>query len=304
MSTLLAKQVTVVLGDRTIIRDCNLAAKKGEFIGIIGPNGSGKTTFLKALRGIFPVVEGEIILNDKKIAAMKDKDIAREVAYMQQSINLGFGYTASEIVMTARYPYLKWWENEGPEDEKIVERAMRFAGVWHLRNHAVNAVSGGEKQRIFLAKALAQQTDILLLDEPTAALDMVYADEIFRYCRKLCEEGKTIILVVHDLEIAAKFCTRLIMFSEGKIVADGKPEEVLTAINMKNAFHLSSCVYPDPLFNQLRIYVYPSGEKNPEAHRRDVSIPLPESATLEIGDGLWRGGREEAGSCYTGDGHE
>lgn len=292
MSMLEAINISVSLGNKQILKDCHFKAEKGEFIGIIGPNGSGKTTFLKALRGLVTAEKGEVLLKDQKLTSLSDKMVARDVAYMQQNINLGFGYSAKEVVMTARYPYLKWWENEGPEDEKVVEKMMKSTGVWHLRDSAVTAVSGGERQRIFLAKAMAQETDILLLDEPTAALDMVYADEIFRYCRRLCEEGKSIILVVHDLELAAKFCTRLVLFSAGTIIADGKPDEVLTACNMRKAFHLSACVYDDPLFRQMRIYVYPPGEKHPEYHLRE-GVCLPKTATVEIMDEPIHGEKDE-----------
>lgn len=138
--------------------------------------------------------------------------------------------------MTARYPFLKWWQNESANDENVVEAVMKNVGIWHLRDRAVNELSGGERQRVFLAKALAQETELLLLDEPTAALDLVYADEIFRQGRQYCESGKTIFIVVHDLELAAKFCTRLLLISEGHLVADGLPKEVLTAKNLKKLF--------------------------------------------------------------------
>lgn len=281
MSILEASGLTVVIDDKIILQDCSVLVGEGEFVGIIGPNGSGKTTFLKALRGLIPLAKGKVLLAGQELPALQEKEIARQVAYMQQDVNMGFGYSAKDIVMTARYPYLKWWQNEGPLDEKIVEQAMRFTGVWDLRDQTVNTVSGGERQRVFLAKAMAQQTDILLLDEPTAALDMVYADEIFRYCRQLCKQGKTIILVVHDLEMAAKFCTRMILFSHGRIVSDGWPKAVLTADHLSKAFHLSSCVYPDPFFQQLRIYVYPNGEREIERYRIGLS-PLPPEATVAV----------------------
>ena len=144
-----------------------------------------------------------------------------------------FDYEAIDIVMTARYPYLKWWQQEGPGDKAIVEKAMKEVGVYHLRHRSVQNLSGGERQRVFLAKALAQQTEVLLLDEPTAALDLVYADDIFHEGRRLCDEGKTILIVVHDLELAAKYCTKLVLVSDGHIVDVGTPREVLTAENLR-----------------------------------------------------------------------
>lgn len=253
------QSLSVTLGDTTIVKEASFAIDRGEFVGIIGPNGSGKTTLLKALRGLYPTSGGDIFWDGKSIASLSDKEIAHHVAYMQQSVNVSFDYEAIDIVMTARYPYLKWWEQEGPEDKVIVENAMKEVGVYHLRHRSVQSLSGGERQRVFLAKALAQQTEVLLLDEPTAALDLVYADDIFYEGRRLCDEGKTILIVVHDLELAAKYCTKLVLISDGRIVDVGTPRDVLTADNLKAAFHLSAAVYDDPYFKQQRIFVFPKG---------------------------------------------
>ena len=253
------QSLSVTLGDTTIVKEASFAIDRGEFVGIIGPNGSGKTTLLKALRGLYPTSGGDIFWDGKSIASLSDKEIAHHVAYMQQSVNVSFDYEAIDIVMTARYPYLKWWQQEGPEDKVIVENAMKEVGVYHLRHRSVQSLSGGERQRVFLAKALAQQTEVLLLDEPTAALDLVYADDIFYEGRRLCDEGKTILIVVHDLELAAKYCTKLVLISDGRIVDVGTPRDVLTADNLKAAFHLSAAVYDDPYFKQQRIFVFPKG---------------------------------------------
>ena len=236
------QSLSVTLGETAILKDASFSIDSGEFVGIIGPNGSGKTTLLKTLRGLYPASGGQVLWDGKSIASMSDKDIAHHVAYMQQSVNVSFDYEAFDIVMTARYPYLKWWQQEGPEDKAIVEKAMKEVGVYHLRHRSVQNLSGGERQRVFLAKALAQQTEVLLLDEPTAALDLVYADDIFHEGRRLCDEGKTILIVVHDLELAAKYCTKLVLVSDGHIVDVGTPREVLTAENLRNAFHLSAAV--------------------------------------------------------------
>ena len=253
------QSLSVTLGENPILKDASFSIDSGEFVGIIGPNGSGKTTLLKTLRGLYPISGGQVLWDGKSIASLSDKEIAHHVAYMQQSVNVSFDYEAIDIVMTARYPYLKWWQQEGPDDKAIVEKAMKEVGVYHLRNRSVQNLSGGERQRVFLAKALAQQTEVLLLDEPTAALDLVYADDIFYEGRRLCDEGKTILIVVHDLELAAKYCTKLVLVSDGHIIDVGTPREVLTAENLRAAFHLSAAVYDDPYFKQQRIFVFPKG---------------------------------------------
>lgn len=277
---LTVNQMSVSLGGQAILHNVSATIRSGEFVGIIGPNGSGKTTFLKSLRGLWPIQAGEVILNGYNIRNLKDKEIARQVAYMQQSSTINFGYTAREIVLTARYPYLKWWQSETSRDEAIVEQVMKDVGIWSLRNRAVNELSGGERQRVFLAKALAQDTDFLLLDEPTAALDLVYADEIFRQGRTYCEQGKGICIVVHDLELAAKFCTRLLLFSKGQLVADGTSQEVLTAGYLKDAFQLASAVYKDPYFKQQRIFVFPKDAISIEPYRTENILPADISVAL------------------------
>ena len=262
------QSLSVTLGENTILKDASFSIDSGEFVGIIGPNGSGKTTLLKALRGLYPTSGGDVLWDGKSISSLSDKEIAHHVAYMQQSVNVSFDYEAIDIVMTARYPYLKWWEQEGPEDKVIVEQAMKEVGVYHLRNRSVQSLSGGERQRVFLAKALAQQTEVLLLDEPTAALDLVYADDIFYEGRRLCDEGKTILIVVHDLELAAKYCTKLVLVSDGHIIDVGTPREVLTADNLRAAFHLSAAVYDDPYFKQQRIFLFPKGTTDIEEYKQ------------------------------------
>ena len=238
------QSLSVALGENHILKDASFSIDSGEFVGIIGPNGSGKTTLLKTLRGLYSTSGGHILWDGKSIDTLGDKEIAHHVAYMQQSVDVSFDYEAIDIVMTARYPYLKWWQQEGPEDKAIVEAAMKEVGVYHLRNRSIQSLSGGERQRVFLAKALAQQTEVLLLDEPTAALDLVYA------------------------ELAAKYCTKLVLVSDGHIVDVGAPRDVLTAENLRKAFRLSAAVYDDPYFKQQRIFVFPKGTTDIEAYKQ------------------------------------
>lgn len=267
-----ATDISVTLNDTEIIRDASLRLEEGEFVGIIGPNGAGKSTFLKAIRGIVPRVSGNVVLQGKRLEDYAEKEIARELAFMQQDMHVGFGFTAEEVVLTSRYPYLAWWENETKDDYRIVEECMRFAGVYHLRDKIVNQLSGGERQRVLLAKVLAQETPIIFLDEPTASLDLVYQEEIFRYCRSLTAQGKTIVMICHDLTMAARYCSRLVILAHGNVCADGVPEEVLTARNLADTFGLHSIVYRNPVSGYLDLYTYEDRETEAAAHSLPVAV--------------------------------
>ena len=264
MDTLLldAQHISVTIGNRVILKDCSLQAKPGEFIGIIGPNGAGKSTFLKAIRKLIPRSSGTVSLNDVSEDSLSEKDIARTIAFMQQDFHISFGYTCKEIVLSARYPYLKWWQKEKKEDKAIAEKWMTYTGTAAFADKPIQALSGGEKQRVMLAKVLAQETPLLFLDEPTAALDLLYQEEIFRLCKELSEQGKTIIMICHDLMMAAQWCSRLVMVSHHHFLADGKPEEVLTEAHLKEAFRLDALIYKDPITDRLTLYSYQKKESN------------------------------------------
>ncbi|MDF2566250.1 MAG: hmuV 3 [Massilibacillus sp.] len=259
-SVLVAENVSVTIGKRKILHELNLKVEKGEFIGIIGPNGAGKSTLLKALRGLTKNTIGSVKIFDRKIAQFSDKEIARHIAYMQQEVNLGFGFSALDVVLAGRYPYLSWWQNERKADYEIARKYMSFTGVADLEEKKVNQLSGGERQRVLLAKVLAQETPLLYLDEPTASLDLAYQEEIFRYCQSLCNEGKTVLIIVHDIRLAVKFCSRLVLIANGTIVDDGKPEKVITAENLKNVFGLNAAVYTNQVSGKLDIYTFSKPE--------------------------------------------
>ncbi len=258
-----AQHISVTIGHRTILKDCSLEARAGEFIGILGPNGAGKSTFLKALRQLIPRSGGTVSLKGVREEDLSEKDIARTIAFMQQDFHISFGYTCKEIVLSARYPYLKWWQKENQNDKAIADKWMAYTGTSAFAEKPIQSLSGGEKQRVMLAKVLAQETPILFLDEPTAALDLLYQEEIFRLCKALSKQGKTIIMICHDLMMAAEWCSRLILVSDHHFLADGKPEDVLTEQHLKEAFHLDSFVYQDPITDRLSLYSY---QRQPARH--------------------------------------
>lgn len=258
LSILQVEGLSIVIGEQKILEDVNFSVQQGEFVGIIGANGAGKSTLLKTLRGLQQrqTMQGAVKVFGQAIHAYSEKEIARKVAYMQQEVNLGFGFSALQIVLTGRYPYLSWWQNESKKDYEIARQYMRFTGVSQLENKKVNQMSGGERQRVLLAKVLAQEAPLIYLDEPTASLDLAYQEEIFRYCQMLCQQGKTILIIVHDIRLAAKFCSRLLLVGKQRILADGTPEEVITKENLRDGFGLHAAVYYNIVGDTLDIHTF------------------------------------------------
>lgn len=244
-----------------IINDINAQINAGEIIGIIGPNGAGKSTFLKTLRNLMPCLTGKVKFFGKDNTELSAKDFARIVAYLQQNTAPSFGYTAREIVLTGRYPYMKWWQEESDFDKQIADECMKYTGTLELAERPVNEVSGGQRQRILLAKVLAQQTPILFLDEPTTGLDVIYQEEIFRFAAELSKFGKTVLMVVHELNFAAKYCSRIFLIGNGQLLADGNPKEVFTEELLSRAYKTNVQVSYNPLNGNMEITTVQDDDK-------------------------------------------
>ena len=214
-------------GER-ILHDLNFSIQAGDFVGIIGKNGAGKSTLLKSMRGFLPLDKGEILLADRRVQDYSQRELARKIAYLQQQVELTFDYTVRDMVMAGRYPYKKWWQQQGDEDDRIIEACMKYTDVLDMAERPIRALSGGQRQRVLLAKVLAQQTPVLFLDEPAAGLDLFYQEQIFRFCRELSARGKTVVMVVHELNLADRYCSRLMLLRQGNVLADAAPQQVLT----------------------------------------------------------------------------
>ena len=247
------KNLTIGYGERHVVSDVNASIHEGEIVGIIGRNGAGKSTLLKTIRGLLPKHSGEVTYLGKKLEEYHEKELACKVAYLQQHVEVGFGYTGQDIVLAGRYPYMKWYESESEADKQLALDCMDYTGTLELADKPVTEVSGGQKQRILLAKVLAQQTPILFLDEPTTGLDMVYQEEIFRFAKELAQMGKTILMVVHELNFAAKYCSRILLLGEGKLLADAPPEGAFTEELLSRAYDADIQVTRNPLNNNLEI---------------------------------------------------
>lgn len=243
-----------VIENKSILKNISFKIVAGEFVGLIGPNGAGKTTLLKCLNGINRGT-GSIQIKGENIASYTDKKLAREIALMHQNTTIGFPFPAIDVVMTGRYPYLKRLQRESKEDFEIARKNMNYTDTLKLENNPITNMSGGERQRVLFAKTLTQQADIILLDEPTASLDITYQEQIFKYSKDLSNEGTTVIAAIHDLKIAAKYCSRLILMGNGEIIADGSPDKVLTSANISKVYGINALVYRNRITGLLDVYV-------------------------------------------------
>ena len=266
MAVLQVDNLQIGYGSRCVLKEASFSIGKGEIVGIIGCNGAGKSTLLKTIRGLLPKQGGSVSYFGKPLEEYQDKELATKIAYLQQHVELGFGYTGKDIVMAGRYPYMKWWERESEADEKLALACMAYTGTADLADRPINEVSGGQKQRILIAKVLAQQTPIIFLDEPTTGLDMVYQEEIFRFAKALAGQGKTVLMVVHELNLASKYCSRILLLGEGTLLADGAPQIVFTEELLSRAYKADICVERDEVNHNLHITTRMSQEaKNREA---------------------------------------
>jgi iron complex transport system ATP-binding protein len=219
------------------LADVSAHVPRAGVFGIIGPNGSGKTTLLKLLAGSLRPTHGRVLLDHQDVAAIPRRQLARRMAVMPQETHAAFDYTALEIVLMGRFPHLGPFELEGPEDVAIAREALAATGTLPLEARQFATLSGGERQRVILASALAQSAELLLLDEPTAALDLGYQIEIAAILTRLNRErGITLVLSTHDLNLAASVCHTLVLLREGRVLAMGKTEEVLTADTIRHLY--------------------------------------------------------------------
>ena len=247
------KNLSIGYNEYRVISDLSFSIAAGELVGIIGCNGAGKSTLLKTIRGMLPKQSGEVLFYGKQLEAYSERELARRVAYLQQHVEVGFGYSGLDLVMAGRYPYKEWWQKESEEDKKLALECMAYTGTAELAEKPVTEVSGGQKQRILLAKVLAQQTPLLFLDEPTTGLDMVYQEEIFRFAHEFVAMGKTVLMVVHELALAAKYCSRILLLGGGTLLADGTPEKVFTEELLSKAYSADVEVGRNPLNNNLEV---------------------------------------------------
>ena len=236
-------------GSVKILEDVSFTVKEGDFVGIIGPNGSGKTTLLKSISRTLKPYKGTIMLDKTDIYSIKSVDLAKQMAIVPQESNIGFSFTALDIVLMGRNPHMKRFQMESEKDMTIVRKAMNRTNTWQLADRPINELSGGEKQRVVIARALAQEPKVLLLDEPLTHLDMINQLEIMDLVKELCVKEHLIVLaVIHDLNLAARYCSSILLLKGAKIFAAGTVENVLTSENIKAVFHVDAIVKKKPSY--------------------------------------------------------
>ena len=241
------KKLNFAYDAKLILNEISLFISEGEFIGIIGPNGAGKSTLIKLVEGILIPKSGELLLNEIPISSYKRKALARIVGYVPQSFSTAFDYSAYDIVMMGRFPYLAAFSSENDNDKAIVQSSMEETDIWDLRNRLFSELSGGEKQRVVLASALAQQPKLLLLDEPTAALDIkhqLHFHEILKNLQK--SQQMTIVTITHDVNLAIRYCDRIIVLRDGSVAADGKPSRIINKDLISDVYGINVNIMQHP----------------------------------------------------------
>ena len=254
--TLIARNVSFAYERqaRVVVDSVSLDVPRGTIVGLLGPNGSGKTTMLRLLSGTLAPTGGQVTLDGLAVGSISRRDLARRIAVVPQETHSAFDFSALEIVMMGRYPHLGAFELEGADDLAIARDALAATGTGALEARQFATLSGGEKQRVVIASALAQSSDILLLDEPTTALDIGFQWEIGALLARLnAGHGTTIVVSTHDLNLAAMLCTELVLVKGGRVVATGPTKDVLTAANIRELYGIEAEVAFHPRAGHLTV---------------------------------------------------
>ena len=284
--------VSVGYGDVGVLADVSLSVDSGEFVRLVGPNGAGKTTLLKGINGVLAPDSGSVRVADETVSTLSARAASRLVATVPQDTTVAFEFTVEDIVEMGRTPYHGRFSGDSDAGE-AVERALERTETARFRDRSVASLSGGERQRVVLARALAQETPALLLDEPTASLDVNHQVRTLELVRDLVDtEGKAALAAIHDLDVAARFCDRLAVLADGDLLAVGPPEAVLTADHVGTAFDTDAAVLPNPVtgtpavtpFSEpgdadLTVHVVGTGQRT----ARTVSVLSSAGATVTVG---------------------
>jgi len=253
------KEVDFSYYDELVLQGVSLCLRAGELVGLIGPNGSGKTTLIRVMSGLLVPKRGRVWLDGRDIRTFNRCQIAQRMAVVPQELIMPFAFTTYEMVMMGRTPYVRPLLGAGPDDREVVEEKMRLTNTLSLAERPFPELSEGERQRVIIAMALAQEPEVLLLDEPTAHLDISYQVEVLELIKRLNRrEGLTVLATMHDLNLASLYFDRLILLNGGRVVADGAPAEVLRRGNIQRVFGAEVRVQEHPTRHVPQIFVLPS----------------------------------------------
>ena len=250
---LLLKDFSTGYSKHEVINKINFRLKQNEWIGIIGANGSGKSTLLKGVLKFIPTLYGDVLFEHNSIKNYSRNNLSRKIAYLPQKLNNNLNITVKDLISLGRSPYKNFWDFDLNEDDlKIIDEAIQIMDLNELKNKFINELSGGQSQRAFLAMTIAQNTNILLLDEPTTFLDINYQIKFLESLKNLIKIKKlSIITVLHDINLAARFCDRIAILKEGKLIDINIPEKVLNKENFKRGFEIDSHIIETPVGIQI-----------------------------------------------------
>jgi len=259
-----AKELTCGYESKFVLSGINFRIEDGGLWGIIGPNGSGKTTLLRALTKILKLKKGDVFFEGKNIAKLGFKEFVRKVAFVSQSSDAGYNMTVEEYVLLGRIPFNKQFQFlESRHDEEIAEEAMILTDTIRFKHRLMEKLSGGERQLVVIARALAQEPKLLLLDEPTAHLDITHQIRVLDLIRRLNrQKGLTVIVVLHDLNLASEYCDRLILLNNGLIHKTGSPQDVLTYQIIEDVYKTTVVVEKNPISSKPYVLIVSEEEKN------------------------------------------
>jgi iron complex transport system ATP-binding protein len=247
-------KIIVRYGPCEVLRDISVTLREGEIIALLGPNGSGKTTLIKVLNGTLPPAAGQILLHEQPLGSYSRRQIARRIAVVAQENETKFPVTVLEFVLSGRFARGTAFGWESAEDIAVADKALRECDLADLGSRLMNELSGGERQRVVLARAIAAEAKVLMLDEPTANLDLAHQALMFRLVRERCDrEEYAAIVITHDLNLAAAFANKVLMLRTGRIFAAGPPDEVLTESNIRAVFGVHALLDKNPVSDKVRV---------------------------------------------------
>ncbi|MCM3260577.1 ABC transporter ATP-binding protein [Paenibacillus lautus] len=290
MNTLEAKGLGLSYGGDFIFENLDLTVPIGKITVFIGSNGCGKSTLLRSMARLLKPQRGSVVLNGADIASLSTKDVARKLAILPQGPTAPEGLTVMQLVKQGRYPYQSWLRQWSREDEEAVTAALESTGLTELADRTVDSLSGGQRQRAWIAMTLAQETPLILLDEPTTYLDLTHQIEVLDLLYDLnAKEQRTIVMVLHDINLACRYADHIVAIRDGSIKAEGKPGDIINSDLMQNVFQLPCEIIPDPLYGTPMCVPRGKGKRRPSAVQPNTAepnqptttpTPAPELATV------------------------